>query len=461
MSPLNELFNLGIAIETGIAALLGAILLFFAWRQHAARARLERALLSLQDDNHRLESELRRALEGQARDARIEGESRLSQLQAALQAQISHSATQQTEQLKLVSQGLAHHVEGLTGTTQRGLAEVRGTLESRLQALQAGNEARLEQMRATVDERLQATLEQRLGESFRLVSERLEQVHQGLGEMQNLATGVGDLKRILGNVKTRGMFGEAQLDALLEQVLLPGQYEKNIATRPGSSERVEFAVRLPGQGDGTPVWLPIDAKFPSEDYDRLQIAQDLGDPVAVEEAAKALEARIRLDARMIREKYVEPPHTTDFAILFLPTESLFAEVLRRPGLIDSLHRERRIVIAGPSTLYAMLNTLQMGFRTLAIEARSAEVWRLLGAVKTEFKRFGEWLARVRDQVRTVSNTLESADTRTRQMDRALRQVEALPDDLAARMLPAAGDELAQAPGELPPPTPPPTMEPLP
>jgi DNA recombination protein RmuC len=453
MNPLNDLFNLGIAIEAGIAAVLGAILLYVTWRQQAARERLERLVLSLQDDNRRLEAELRRAMDSQARDTRIEGESRLSQLQAALLAQISHSATQQTDQLRLVAQGLQQHVEGLTGTTQRSLGEVRTTLESRIKSLQDGNEAKLDQMRATVDERLQATLEQRLGESFRLVSERLEQVHQGLGEMQTLATGVGDLKRVLGNVKTRGMFGEAQLDGLLEQVLLPGQYERNFATRPGSSERVDFAIRLPGQVDGEPVWLPIDAKFPAEDFDRLQNAREQGDLAAIEEAARALENRVRVDAKSIREKYIEPPHTTDFAILFLPTEGLFAEVMSRPGLIASLHRERRVVIAGPTTLYAMLNTLQMGFRTLAIEARSAEVWRLLGAVKTEFRRFGEWLSKVRDQVRTVSNTLDTADTRTKQMDRALKGVEAMPEDLAARLLPP-GDEplpfLPESPQEPPP-----------
>jgi DNA recombination protein RmuC len=257
--------------------------------------------------------------------------------------------------------------------------------------------------------------------------------------MQSLAAGVGDLKRVLGNVKVRGLFGEAQLASLLEQVLLPDQYAINQATRPGSAERVDFAVRLPGRGGGDTVWLPIDAKFPSEDYERLQAAQELGDAVAVEEAARALENRIKLEAKSIREKYIEPPHTTDFAILFVPSESLFAEILRRPGLVDVLNRERRVVIAGPTTLFAMLNTLQMGFRTLAIEQRSAEVWRLLGAVKTEFGRFGEWLTKVREQVRTVSNTLDNADTRTRQMQRALKAVEALPNEQAAHILPLGGE----------------------
>jgi len=255
--------------------------------------------------------------------------------------------------------------------------------------------------------------------------------------MQSLAAGVGDLKRVLGNVKVRGTFGEAQLGSLLEQVLLPDQYAANFATRPGSAERVEFAIRLPGRGGGDAVWLPIDAKFPAEDYERLQGAQELGDAEAVEDAARALENRVKLEARSIREKYVEPPYTTDFAILFVPSESLFAEILRRPGLVDTLNRERRVVIAGPTTLFAMLNTLQMGFRTLAIEQRSAEVWRLLGAVKTEFSRFGDWLSKIREQVRTVSNTLEAADTRTRQMQRALKDVEALPNEQSVQILPTA------------------------
>ena len=306
------------------------------------------------------------------------------------------------------------------------LGEVRHTLEARLQHLQQGNETRLEQMRATVEDKLQSTLEARLGESFRLVSERLEQVHRGLGEMQGLAQGVGDLKRVLSNVKTRGTFGEAQLAALLEQVLTVDQYARNVATRPMSDERVEFAVRMPGRGDDVPVWLPIDAKFPSEDYERLLAAHDAADAAGVETAARALESRVRLEARKIRDKYVEPPHTTDFAILYLPTEGLFAEVLRRPGLSDALNRDLRVVIAGPTTLFAMLNALQMGFRTLALEKRSAEVWQVLGAVKTEFGKFGEVLSRLKAQLQTASNTIESAETRTRQMERRLKDVEALP-----------------------------------
>jgi DNA recombination protein RmuC len=374
----------------------------------------------------------------------MESENRLGQLQAAFGSQLAQAAGANTEQLGLYGNAMQEQLREVSRGTQNALAEIRATLEGRLQSLQSGNEAKLDQIRATVDERLQATLESRLGESFRLVSERLEQVHKGLGEMQALAAGVGDLKRVLGNVKIRGTFGEAQLGSMLEQVMLPDQYAVNQATRPGSNERVEFAVRLPGRGADEPVWLPIDAKFPAEDYERLQAAQEQGDPVLVETAAQALENRIRSEARAIREKYIEPPYTTDFAILFVPSESLFAEILRRPGLIDALNRERRVVIAGPTTLFAMLNTLQMGFRTLAIEQRSAEVWRLLGAVKTEFARFGEWLSKVRDQVRTVSNSLDAADTRARQMQRALKEVEALPAEQSAQLLPVLarpdGDE---------------------
>jgi len=269
-------------------------------------------------------------------------------------------------------------------------------------------------------------------------------VHKGLGEMQALAAGVGDLKHLLTNVKTRGMFGEAQLEALLEQVFAPEQYAAQVATRPGSRNVVDFALRLPGKGeDGAPVWLPIDAKFPNEDYERLLDAQGRADPVAAESAAKALETRIRLEARSIADKYLEPPHTTDFALLFLPTEGLYAEVLRRPGLVEALQREHRVTLAGPTTLLAMLNALQMGFRTLALEKRSSEVWQVLGAVKTEFGKFGDTLARVKTQTQTVLNSLEQAEVRSRAMSRALKQVEALPPERSAQMLPlGAGDSEA-------------------
>ncbi|HYA66051.1 MAG TPA: DNA recombination protein RmuC [Burkholderiaceae bacterium] len=421
---------LALALGLGIAILWGLA------RQRAANGDLRRAVERLHEDAERLERELRQALESTASSTRMETDQRLGQLQTSLGTQLAQTTGLHTEQLGVYGRTMQDHLSELNAGTQRSLADIRQTLETRLQALQSGNELRLEQMRATVEEKLQTTLETRLGESFRLVSERLEQVHQGLGEMQSLAAGVGDLRRVLGNVKVRGTFGEAQLGALLEQVLLPDQYAVNQATRPGSTERVEFAIRLPGRGSGETVWLPIDAKFPAEDYERLQSAQELGDAEAVEDAARALENRIKLEARSIREKYLEPPHTTDFAILFVPSESLFAEILRRPGLVDALNRERRVVVAGPTTMYAMLNTLQMGFRTLAIERHSAEVWRLLGAVKTEFARFGDWIGKVREQVRTVSNTLDAADTRTRQMQRALKEVEELPNEQAVQVLPA-------------------------
>jgi DNA recombination protein RmuC len=301
-------------------------------------------------------------------------------------------------------------------------------------------------MRATVDEKLHATLEQRLGESFKQVADRLEQVHKGLGEMQVLARDVGSLNRVLTNVKTRGIFGEVQLAGLLEQVFTPEQYATNVATVPGSAERVEFAIRLPGQrSDGAPLWLPIDAKFPREDYERLLDAQERADPVAAEVAAKAIENRLRLEARTISEKYVAPPHTTDFAILFVPTEGLYAEALRRPGLMESLQREHKVMLAGPTTLLATLNSLQMGFRTLALEKRSAEVWEVLGAVKTEFASFAAVLAKTRKKLDEASNTIELAERRTRVMVRELRTVEALPSDRAQALLGAPDRDDADQP----------------
>ena len=422
-----------IAVAAVLATVLGVWLVLRA----AGRGQEARLAASVDGRIEQLERELRRALDASADRASLQIGARVAQLQDALTAHVTQITGVQAEQLGAYGRAMQQQLGELTASIQRNLAEVRATLETRLQALQQGNEQRLEQMRATVEEKLQTTLEGRLGESFRLVSERLEQVHKGLGEMQALAAGVGDLKRVLGNVKSRGVFGEVQLAALLEQVLLPDQYAANIATRPGSAERVDFAIRLPGRDGEKNVWLPIDAKFPIEDYERLLSAQERADAAAAEEAGRALEARVWAEARSLRDKYVDPPHTTDFAVLFLPTEGLFAEVLRRPGLAEALNRERRVVVAGPTTLYAMLNTLQMGFRTLAIEQRSAEVWQVLGAVKTEFNRFGEWLNRVRDQVGTVSRTLEQADTRTRQMQRRLKDVEALPADQAVAMLPAA------------------------
>jgi DNA recombination protein RmuC len=353
-------------------------------------------------------------------------------LQALLAAQTQSARGAQDLALQRFGDGLAAQL--------RLLAEGN---ERRLLALQEGNERKLEQMRATVDEKLQATLEQRLGQSFKQVAERLEQVHQGLGEMRSLARDVGSLSRVLGNVKTRGLFGEVQLAALLEQVFTAEQYAANVATVPGSAERVEFALRLPGQrADGAPLWLPIDAKFPREDYERLLDAQERADAPAAEAAARALEQRLRLEARSIRDKYLAPPHTTDFALLFLPVEGLYAEALRRPGLSDALQRDCKVVLAGPTTLLALLNSLQMGFRTLALERRSAEVWEVLGAVKTEFAKFGEVLDKTRRKLEEATNTLDAAQTRTRVMNRTLKSVEALPEARSLALLPAAaaGDD---------------------
>ena len=308
-------------------------------------------------------------------------------------------------------------------TTQMGS---NATVQNaQFETLRRAVDQQLEHMRQTVDEKLHATLEKRLSESFRQVSERLELVHKGLGEMQTLAAGVGDLKRVLSNVKTRGVFGETQLAALLEQVMTPEQYERNVATRPGSRERVEFAIKLPGDG-GNPVLLPIDAKFPQEDYQRLLAAQEAGDRLGAEAAGKALEARVKLEAKGIAEKYVEPPQTTDFALLYVPFEGLFAEVLRRPGLFDHVQREWRVTICGPTNLLAYLNSLQMGFRTLAIQQRSSEVWKVLGTVKAEFGRFAEVLANTKRQLQTVANSIDQAEVRTRQIERKLKDVEVLP-----------------------------------
>ncbi|MFZ9671029.1 MAG: DNA recombination protein RmuC [Burkholderiaceae bacterium] len=316
--------------------------------------------------------------------------------------------------------------QSLTQQIQDSLETSRRTINERLGEIQQDNAKKLEDMRKTVDEKLQSTLEERLGASFKIVSERLEQVHRGLGEMQSLASGVGDLKRVLTNVKTRGTWGEIQLEAMIEQVLTANQYAKNMATRPGSSERVEFAIRFPGRDEDCPVWLPIDAKFPMEDYQRLIEAQDQADLAGIEQAGKALENRIRLEAKTIADKYLEPPHTTDFAVLYLPTEGLYAEVIRRPGLADSLQRDHRVTLAGPTNLLALLNSLQMGFRTLAIEQRSSEVWQVLGQVKTEFGKFGAVIEATEKKLQEASNKFSEVGRRKRAIDRSLKEVEALP-----------------------------------
>lgn len=394
------------------------------------------------------ERELRDEMSRGAAGTRQELNATLALFQQTLMAQQGDATRTQNEQLDsfrtqlaAMQQSLSDGLRTMSEANERRLAEVRTTVETRLQALQADNEKKLEQMRQTVDEKLHATLEARLGESFKQVAERLEMVHKGLGEMQRLASDVGSLNRVLNNVKTRGIFGEVQLAGLLEQVFTPEQYAVNVETVPGTGARVEIAIKLPGQGSG-PLWLPIDAKFPREDYERLLDAQERADVPGVEAAAKAVEQRLRLEARSIRDKYLAPPHTADFGILFVPTEGLYAEALRRPGLVESMQREYRVMLAGPTTLLATLNSLQMGFRTLALEKRSSEVWQVLGAVKTEFAKFGDVLAKTKKKLEEASNTISSAETRTRMMGRALKQVEAMPEAQAQALLPGDSAPLA-------------------
>jgi DNA recombination protein RmuC len=376
-----------------------------------------------------IDKNLRNELSVQARTNRTELSEGISRSSQILTQQL-------TLQIEALRQALSDDAHKARSEAAVSLEQVRKTLESKLTELQADNSAKLETMRKTVDEKLHATLELRLGESFRLVSERLEQVHKGLGEMQALAGDVGDLKRVLSNVKTRGTWGEVQLGALLEQIFVPDQYAQNVEVVSGSRERVEFAIRLPGSNinPDIPMWLPIDAKFPREDYERLAAAQESADAVAAEIAAKALEARIRLEAKTIRQKYISPPATTDFAILFLPTEGLYAEVIRRPGLLDDLQRDFRVVLAGPTTLIAVLSSLQMGFRTLAIEKRSSEVWQLLGAVKTEFGKFGDMLAKTKKQLETAASTIGAAQSKSRTIERKLKGIESLSDAATTSLL---------------------------
>ena len=412
------------------AVVVAALLIMAIFRRYASKAATpEDPLLKLDDKLERLERELRYAISESSRSDRQELSHSMAQLQQTL-----------TEQLTLMQGTLNTQLQALGEGNARRMGEVRDTLDQQLQQLQKTNAAKLDEMRQTVDEKLQTTLEARLSESFKQVAERLEQVHQGLGHMKTLAQGVGDLQRVFSNVKTRGIFGEVQLEALLEQVLTIEQYGKQVETKPRSNQRVDFAIKLPGRSDdGAAVWLPIDAKFPREDYERLLDAQDRADPIAAEASAKAMESRIRQEAKSIAESYLAPPHTTDFAILFLPVEGLYAEVLRRPGLMDSLQRDYRVTLAGPTTLLAILNSLHMGFRTLALEKQASEVWKVLGAVKTEFDRYGEWVAKVREQVQKAADTLDRADTRSKQMRRVLKGVEALPEAEALARLPLGPD----------------------
>ncbi len=412
-------------------SLLGLALTVLVLRRSGADPELRARIESLQRDLDRVERSLREETGSQGRHLREEVGASLKGFSDSVASRMSEIAGLQKAQLDTFAQQLGR----LTESNELRIEALRKTIDEQLKALQTDNAAKLDQMRQTVDEKLQGTLEKRLGESFKMVSERLEQVHKGLGEMQTLANGVGDLKRVLTNVKTRGTWGEIQLGNLLEQVMTPEQYLKDAVCRPGAAERVEYAVRLPGRGDGDPeVLLPIDAKFPREDYERLVEAADRADLDAVEAASKALEMRVRQCARDIRDKYVNPPHTTDFAILFLPTEGLYAEVLRRPGLVDLLQRDHRVNLAGPTTLAALLNSLQMGFRTLAIQKRSSEVWEILGAVKTEFEKYGGVLDKVQKKLQEASRTIDDVAVRRRAIDRKLRQVQALPATDAEALL---------------------------
>ena len=434
-----------------MALLVGLLLRKPSDPGEAQDAWLDGVLHGMREGHEKIERELRREIDGSARASRQELAATFATFQHSLIQQSAEAVRTQNTQIDAFGQQVTHQLTLLQKTlsdtlsTQlqsvgesnaRRMGEVRDTLEKQLAQLQQTNSAKLDDMRRTVDEKLQTTLETRLGESFKQVADRLEQVHKGLGEMQTLAQGVGDLKHLLTNVKTRGIFGEAQLSALLEQVLTVDQYAAQVATRPGSKAVVDFAVKLPGRSDaGEPLWLPIDAKFPNEDYERLLDAQQRADALGAEAAGKALELRIRLEAKSMADKYIAPPHTTDFAILFLPTEGLYAEVLRRPGLMQALQRDHRITLAGPTTLLAMLNSLQMGFRTLALEKRSSEVWQVLGAVKTEFGKFGDVLAKIKSNAETMLNTVSSAEQRSRVLTRAMKQVEALPDVESTRLIP--------------------------
>ncbi|UCE51222.1 MAG: DNA recombination protein RmuC [Desulfobacterales bacterium] len=373
-----------------------------------------------------------------AQQARQELSTSLKYSSDSLQQRMSENVRLQKDQLDSFSKQLM----AMTKLNEEKLEAMRKTMEAQLRTMQEDNTKKLEQMRATVDEKLQFTLEKRLGQSFQQVSERLEQVYKGLGEMRNLASGVGDLKKVLTNVKTRGTWGEIRLSHILEQILTPDQYDVNVVTKKNSNERVEFAIKLPGQDKDQEkiVWMPIDSKFPQEDYQRLLDAQEAADKELAEKSIKNLETRIKAEAKYIKEKYLDPPNTTDFGIMFLPVEGLYAEVLRRPGLCDTLQREYRIAVTGPTTLAALLNSLQMGFRTLAIEKRSSEVWELLGAVKTEFGKFGDVLAKTKKKLQEASNTIDKAEVRTRAIERKLKKVQEVPPSDAVPLVEGSQEE---------------------
>ena len=413
------------------------LLLIFLYRRKP-----ENELLKLSEQLAELEGryvQIERLIKDEADRSRTEGTQNARQSREELSRTLTVSSdsllkrmTENAGMQKNQLDSFSRQFMDLTKLNEEKLETMRQTVEHHLRALQEDNSRKLDQMRAVVDEKLQTTLEKRLGESFKQVSERLEAVYKGLGEMRTLASGVGDLKKVLTNVKTRGTWGEIRLGNILEQILTPDQYDVNVRTKTNSNERVEFAIKLPGQGEANQdvVWLPIDSKFPQEDYQKLVDAQEAADKELADRSIKNLETRIKAEARLIREKYIDPPHTTDFGIMFLPVEGLYAEVLRRPGLCDFVQREHRVVVTGPTILAALLNSLQMGFRTLAIEKRSSEVWEILGEVKTEFGKFGEVLAKTKKKLQEASNTIENAEVRTRAIERKLRKVEELPSEEA-------------------------------
>ncbi|HEX6040493.1 DNA recombination protein RmuC [Longimicrobium sp.] len=444
--------SIELLLYVAIALLLVCIVLLIMVLRNARpadAAPLQAGIASVREGQERAE----RLLREETARARDEAGQQASQLRTEVGATLKGvsdtvlrtmaelSAAQKTE-----LEGVSTRIGQLTASNGQQMETLRATVEGKLDQIRADNTAKLEQVRQTVDEKLQGVLEQRLGESFRTVSERLEQVHRGLGEMQTLASGVGDLKKVLANVKVRGTWGEMQLGSLLEQVLAPEQYCANVATNEFNGARVEFAIKLPGHDLG-PVWLPIDAKFPLADYQLLLDAQEAGDAAKAEVASRQLEQRIRQCARDICTKYISPPSTTDFAIMFLPTEGLYAEVVRRTGLVDAVQRECRVIVAGPVTLWAILNSLQMGFRTLAIQQRSSEVWGLLGAVKTEFGKFGEVLTKVQKKLHEASRQMDAAGVRTRAIERKLRDVQELPSPDAERLLPVEGLTIAEIASE--------------
>jgi len=393
----------------------------------------ERLLTSVDGFSLRLSESLEKSAQ-QQKQANVDARKEQGEALAALRKATEDGTSAQQRAFGELREAITTSMAALGQAQQVAAQHLEGKVLESLEKIRTDNTEKLEKIRATVEEKLQSTLEARLGESFRIVSERLERVHTGLGEMQTLASGVGELKRVLTNVRSRGTFGEVQLGALLDEILTPAQFERNCATKRNSNERVEFAIKLPGRDDeGTPVLIPIDAKFPQEDYHRLLDAWEAGDAAKLEVARKGLRARLISEAATIAEKYLDPPHTTDFAVLFLPIEGLFAEALRLPGLMDEM-RKHRVMLAGPTTLTSILNSLQMGFRTLAIEQRSSEVWKVLGSVKTEFGKFGAALEQVSKKLTEAQNKIEDVGRRKRALDRNLRNVEAAPDEAASLLL---------------------------